>query len=257
MPEGFDILTEKEKETLRLLVRGYDAKTIARHFELSVHTVNERLKNARRKLSVSSSREAARLLFDEEGDAPKNLMGKQLGEAVQADSGNHCQVSSNPEFEDADVLRKSALLIGGIVIMFLAIAIFLVSPSVLSISEEVSKESRTPDVVAADTRAETAAGKWLALVDASDWQGSYNAAGQSFKKLNTVESWQSASRQARVPLGAALQRRAISFQNVAAPPQGYTLVRFRTNFSNKAGAIETVTLERQNGRFKVVGYVID
>ena len=60
-------LTEKEKQTLRLMVRGHDAKSIARALGLSVHTINERLRDARRKMAVSSSREAARLLLAAEG----------------------------------------------------------------------------------------------------------------------------------------------------------------------------------------------
>ena len=56
MTAGFQSLTEKEKETLRLLVSGYDAKSMARHLGLSVHTINERLRDARRKMAVSSSR---------------------------------------------------------------------------------------------------------------------------------------------------------------------------------------------------------
>ncbi len=54
------VLSEREKEALRLLLVGYDAKSIANTFGLSVHTVNDRLRDARRKLGVSSSREAAR-----------------------------------------------------------------------------------------------------------------------------------------------------------------------------------------------------
>src|SRR3954463_333948 len=65
--DGFGALTEKEKQTLRLIVRGHDAKSIARSLGLSVHTINERLRDARRKLEVSSSREAARLLLEAEG----------------------------------------------------------------------------------------------------------------------------------------------------------------------------------------------
>src|SRR6218665_1750468 len=61
-------LSEKEKQTLRLIVRGHDAKSIARSLDLSVHTINERLRDARRKLAVSSSREAARLLLAAEGE---------------------------------------------------------------------------------------------------------------------------------------------------------------------------------------------
>ena len=56
MAEQLDTLTDKEKETLRLIVRGHDAKTAARELGLSVHTINERLRAARRKLDVTSSR---------------------------------------------------------------------------------------------------------------------------------------------------------------------------------------------------------
>ena len=81
MTQGLSTLTEKEKQTLRLLVNGYDAKSMARHLGLSVHTINERLRDARRKLAVSSSREAARKLRDVEGAAPELLGDKALRDA--------------------------------------------------------------------------------------------------------------------------------------------------------------------------------
>jgi DNA-binding CsgD family transcriptional regulator len=59
-------LTEKECEALRLLARGHDAKSAAQALGLSVHTVNERLAEARRKVGVSSSRAAARRLAEQE-----------------------------------------------------------------------------------------------------------------------------------------------------------------------------------------------
>src|SRR5438067_10390463 len=79
MNDGLQALSERERETLRLLLTGRDAKSIARHLDLSVHTVNERLRDARRKLYVSSSREAARLLFESEQGAPNSLMDKGFG----------------------------------------------------------------------------------------------------------------------------------------------------------------------------------
>jgi DNA-binding CsgD family transcriptional regulator len=63
---GFDDIPEREREVLRLLVRGHDAKSIARALDLSVHVVNERLRDSRRRLGVSSSREAARILAAQE-----------------------------------------------------------------------------------------------------------------------------------------------------------------------------------------------
>ena len=55
-------LTEREREVLRLLVRGHDIKSIARELSISATAANERLRSARQKLGVSSSREAARIL---------------------------------------------------------------------------------------------------------------------------------------------------------------------------------------------------
>lgn len=68
MSEPLKSLSEREQDTLRLLLAGHDAKSIARDLGLSVHTVNDRLREARRKLGVSSSREAARLLGQAEGE---------------------------------------------------------------------------------------------------------------------------------------------------------------------------------------------
>src|SRR5690349_20429086 len=82
--ETFWALTEKEKQTLRLIVRGHDAKSMARSLGLSVHTINERLRDARRKMAVSSSREAARLLLEAEGggasSTPQLFGDAEIGE---------------------------------------------------------------------------------------------------------------------------------------------------------------------------------
>ena len=64
---GIDDIPEREREVLRLLVRGHDAKSSARALDLSIHVVNERLRDSRRRLGVSSSREAARILAAHEG----------------------------------------------------------------------------------------------------------------------------------------------------------------------------------------------
>jgi DNA-binding CsgD family transcriptional regulator len=45
--EGFGALTEKEKQTLRLIVRSHGAKSIACSLGLSVHTINETQKHMR------------------------------------------------------------------------------------------------------------------------------------------------------------------------------------------------------------------
>lgn len=102
-----------------------------------------------------------------------------------------------------------------------------------------------------------AARQWLELVDAGKWKESWAATTQSFRSMNSVESWQSASESARVPLGRVLSRSFSGQESVPAPPNGYQLVRFKTDFANKAGAVETLSLAREGESWKVVGYYID
>lgn len=72
-------LQEKEKAALRLLIRGYDAKSAARHIGVTPNVINERLRSARQKLSVTSSKEAARLLAENEDIAPNFFVPKEIG----------------------------------------------------------------------------------------------------------------------------------------------------------------------------------
>ena len=40
MADGYHALTEKEKQALRLLLDGHDAKSMANKLGLSIHTIN-------------------------------------------------------------------------------------------------------------------------------------------------------------------------------------------------------------------------
>ena len=81
MNAGLPRLSEREREVLRLLARGHDVKSVARELGLSSGAVGERLREARRKLGVSSSREAARLLAAEEGGYNLSVAAKSGVEA--------------------------------------------------------------------------------------------------------------------------------------------------------------------------------
>jgi DNA-binding CsgD family transcriptional regulator len=59
---SFAALNDYELEVLRLLASGHTAKSIAARLGRSETAINERLRDARRKTGVSSSRELARLL---------------------------------------------------------------------------------------------------------------------------------------------------------------------------------------------------
>lgn len=247
MPQCLDQLSEKEKETLRLLLGGHDAKSSARELGLSVHTINERLRDARRKLGVSSSREAARRLRDAEGPAPQSFGDEHLGDA-QADASAEQGTSGHGRAARG----RFVLILAGGVIMSLVFALYALS----SFGALPAVGSSAGSEAAAQAEAVQSARSWLALVDAGKWNESWSATGASFRKLNSAKVWASVSDEVRVPLGAVASRELVSSEEVPAPPAGYTMVKFRTDFAGKAGATETLTLVREQGGWKVTGYII-
>lgn len=240
MTDALAALTEKEKQALRLLVRGHDAKSIARHLHLSVHTINERLRDARRKLAVPSSREAARLLYDQEG-APEKLGNSGLGEA------------DGPRTADRGATQPASRrlpILAGVAIMSLTAA--LLAALALPGTTPPSAPTVQTDPAIART-VETAARDWLALLDRSDWTASYAATAASFRELNTLEQWTAASEKVRKPLGAVRSRVLLAQESVPAPPNGVEMVRFRTSYANRADVVETVSLAKEGGAWRVVG----
>ena len=110
--------------------------------------------------------------------------------------------------------------------------------------------------VAAQSEAEESAKSWLALVDAAKWNESWADTAASFRKLNTAKVWAEVSEEGRTPLGMVRSRILVSSEDVPAPPNGYLLLKFRTDFATKHGATETLTLVEEAGGWKVTGYII-
>ncbi len=250
---NIDHLTDKEKETLRLVLRGHDAKSMARALGLSVHTINDRLRVARRKLGVTSSKEAARLLDAAEAAPRKSLAGKDLGTDPAATGMEQTHQSARSRLAG----KLPVLTVAGVCFM---IALFLA----ITLASHPAADSAAPMDAAQTSQAATdeavtaAAQDWLAMVDRADWQASWDAAGEAFRSSpnNSVDKWIEASEMVRPPLGAVKKRVPLSQQVVNAPPMGYTLQRFKTDFENQDAVIETVTLMRENGTWRVVGYFL-
>lgn len=252
MTPGFQALTEKEKETLRLLVNGYDAKSMARHLGLSIHTVNERLREARRKMAVSSSREAARQLREIERPDPEFPGDKPLGDAGAAAAMDRFRTSA----QAPAMLRRSGWIVGAI-LMSPSLALLALSYLSGTAQAPAAPQSAAPSAPAAETAAVQAARVWLALVDAGDWKGSWNLTGQAFQSHNTSDRWAEVARSVSQPLGAMRTRTLISEEHVPAPPYGYTMVKFKTDYANKSGVIETVSLAREGDMWRVVGVMVE
>jgi DNA-binding CsgD family transcriptional regulator len=251
MSEGYQALTEKEKQTLRLLLAGHDAKSMARQLDLSVHTINERLRYARRKLSASSSREAARLLRAAEVPHPESIGDKPLGDAAADGEG---QLGGEPD-GGPRVARRRVWPIGGLAMLTLTVALLA-----LATAPDAAPDRATPaaaSIAVPSSPSVEAARAWLALVDEGKWQESWEGTTSSFQKLNTVQVWQSLSKQVRGPMGATLTRTAVSEEDVPAPPAGVRVIRFKTDYANKAGVTETISLARENGAWRVAGIYVE
>lgn len=252
MENALATLSEKEKETLRLIVRGHDAKSIANALELSVHTINDRLRAARRKLSVTSSREAARLLLAQEGADPQFCADTDLGSACAADAGAEEPVSA----DGRRAVHPAIPIIAGVCIM-LTILTALVLASTQGADTTAGPHAAAEQAADAEHAAQVAkaAGEWLALVDARDWEASYAATAASFQNANTLKLWSDTASQVQGELGTTLSRQFLGADDVPSP-QGFTIVKYRTSYINRADVIETLSLVREDGVWKVAGIYV-
>lgn len=248
MIDGHHTLTDKEKQALRLLTSGFDAKSMAAHLGLSVHTVNERLRDARRKMATSSSREAARLLREREGGTPEKAADKDLGAAAPAFAA--ADASGQPGAGSSR--RRSGWIIGGT-----AMSLALVAITLASLSAPDAAVPAAPAAATAEAAPVAAARQFLALVDADDWATSWTEVGASMKAQNTRQSWTDTSNGMRANLGAFVRREQASADYVPAPPAGYWMIKFRASYAKKPIAIETVTLMQEKDGWHVVGVTID
>ncbi|MCB2066485.1 MAG: helix-turn-helix transcriptional regulator [Erythrobacter sp.] len=85
----FAALNDRELEVLRLLAAGHTAKSIAARLGRSEASINERLRDARRKTGVGSSRELARQL------AARKTWDKEIDLAGADPSADHATVPAS------------------------------------------------------------------------------------------------------------------------------------------------------------------
>lgn len=249
-------LTPKEKETLRLLLQGYDAKSMAQHLGLSVHTINERLRDARRKMGTSSSREAARLLHEAETCAPQLLGDKDLGDAPRL-SSDHLQHQPAPS---RDRLHQGGWIVGGIVMSITAAALLAwsaMSGQGLAPTATATTAPAVSPTPVSEAAAIEAARQFLEKLDRDDWTASWQATHKSFQLLNTVEWWAESSRKVRSEVGTPRSRELATVDFRPAPPNGYWIISFKANYSKKGSVVETVSLASENGGWKVAGISVE
>jgi DNA-binding CsgD family transcriptional regulator len=251
------VLSEREKEALRLLLVGHDAKSIANMLGLSVYTINDRLRDARRKLGVSSSRAAARRLAEMDGNAPNFVGAKQIGDAEADSLVERTEEPVSPRSSG----HRLAWLTGGMLIMSLIIAAVALSTIGAHNGAPASAQNvSTATSRTAETEASSAARNWVGLLDNGHWDASWRAAGTMFKAQLTSAQWAATIQSVRQPLGRASSRTlqsAVQTKTLPGAPAGdYQVLQFLTGFAHKADAIETVVLSREQAGWRVNGYFI-
>jgi len=132
--------------------------------------------------------------------------------------------------------------------LFFIVALAAISPA-------AAQEEAAEAAAQASTRA------WLALVDAGQYEASWEKAASFFRAAITSEDWVQALSGARASFGAVLDRDTISAEYTktlpGAPDGEYVVFQFKSSFENKANAVETVTaMADLDGKWRVAGYFI-
>ena len=248
MSARIDRLTDKEKEALRLIVRGHDTKSAASALDLSVHAINDRLRSARRKLETTSSKEAARLLLKAETETPEKFVHESPGDAAGPipSEDNSAAPSGLP--------RKRK--IGGFVAMLLVAATLALgwaaAPETRAPAEPQSAKPSAAVLDALEPQART----WLAHIDGQEWQAGHAASATSLQEFIAPGEFGRAMARLRAPLGRIVERRFDSFGSLSLGPSTYRLVHFETDFADRRKVRETVIFGAENGAAKVSGYWI-
>ncbi|KAG1694644.1 Sarcosine oxidase subunit gamma [Nymphon striatum] len=98
---------------------------------------------------------------------------------------------------------------------------------------------------------------WLEIIDQGKYEESWNKTAPIFQQYLTSAEWNEALKKARKPFGKLLSRSATeekAHDSLPGAPSGkYIVIKFSTKFENKASAIETVTLKKDQSIWRVAG----
>lgn len=256
MTRTLDALTDKEKEALRLILRGHDAKSSARELELSVHTINERLRGARRKLEVTSSKEAARLLLEDEGGMAEMLGHKHLGDASIEASADAGAVSGD------DRPRQTRTILIGVALMSIILAATLAlqapSPDAPPIVPPAAVAEESPGKAvgpAMRERLESAERAALIMLEVAD-KDEFDLTATSNRTDPNFAAW-NALAERRQQFGKALSRDTHRIDIIESNGRDQWIVRFLTDFERLQGTYEKITLVRDGTGFVVKDYEIE
>lgn len=104
------------------------------------------------------------------------------------------------------------------------------------------------------------ASQWLKSVDAGDYAQAWEATAPIMKASISKDQWVAIVQGDRAPLGPLVARKLTSSEytqaSPGAPPGHYVVLQYESDFANRNGVTESVTLTQDNdGEWRVSLYV--
>ncbi|MGH7588520.1 MAG: DUF4019 domain-containing protein [Gemmatimonadota bacterium] len=146
--------------------------------------------------------------------------------------------------------------------MLAALALLPVLPATLDAQEPAQPTAvRLTEADSAFAAAIPAGESWLVLLDAGDYDGTWQAAAPQFQERVPQASWSEQAAQARSPLEPFADRTLISVQFATLVPDvepgRYVVFQYVTAVAGDRSAVETLSMARQDdGSWRVAGYFV-
>lgn len=102
--------------------------------------------------------------------------------------------------------------------------------------------------------------KWLQIIDNENYQKSWQKADDFFKAQIEEKEWHAVLKRVRTPLGKVISRTQQSSKRHNSLPGisdgEYIIIQFQTEFTHKKNATEILTLSKNSGQWRAIGYFI-
>lgn len=154
------------------------------------------------------------------------------------------------------MLHRNALLT-----LLFAVALALVSACSPPSTNEENDVSTSAVTEGVDPAVLDAAEAWLAMVDAGDYQGSWEATGAMFREEVSAEQWHESMAQVREDMGAVTERRlhehTLESVMPGVPEGEYMMLEYRSVFEKQPDGAELVVCTKdEDGTWRVIGYFL-
>jgi hypothetical protein len=129
------------------------------------------------------------------------------------------------------------------------VGLLAVTAATPAMAQGARKNVATAATPAPDDRAR----QWLVLVDDKNYTQSWTQSGAAFKTRQSADAWAKESAVKREPLGAVASR---DLKSIDLSRNTVAVIRYDTVFAHKATAVESVTLNFENGSWVVTDYFV-